>query len=184
MVGLTITLLMWGLTNRLVLTLVEINYYRGDINMNTLEINKKPWEILFSIIQEKNYGDFLDHKEISAIINEPYGSSKYKTILDKVKREALADGKAIESVRGLGYKITEPGDYSYKSARKVVQGTNRIKEAKHILDCTPIDKLSETELNIHRNVNDRVSIVYAHMMGAKTEINLLAKKNHPLQITG
>lgn len=145
--------------------------------MNQLVENKKKWELLYDRIKTMEYGDIISHDDISSVIGESYDSKNYHSIINRARKELLKASKAIESVRGQGYRVLMPSDYAFESVKTFKQGFNKFQKAKTTLDCTPIKELSVEDLKVHRNVCDRVSVLHAHLSGAKTELNLLAKKS-------
>ena len=141
-----------------------------------MDVYKKKWELLYDHVMEADYGSIISHQEISHIIGESHNSNKYGTIINRAKKSLLAQGRLIESVRGVGYRVIEPDDYSGKSISVFRQGFNKLKKASDLLAYAPVASMSEEGRLIHQNVTDRVKILHAAVAGGCTEINLLARK--------
>jgi acetate kinase len=138
---------------------------------------KQKWEILFESIKNMNYGETITHNEISQIILEGIDSNKYRSILQRAKKELLRQSKEIESIRGVGYRVIEPDSYIDKSLTKFKQGFDRLKKGNDILDYAPVKDMSEEGRATYRHVSDRSKILYASMAGGCTELKMLTKKN-------
>ena len=52
--------------------------------MNEIIKNKTKSEIFVEVVMDMNYGDTINHNEISKVIGEPYGTSKYNSIIQKI----------------------------------------------------------------------------------------------------
>lgn len=137
-------------------------------------------QILIQQICNMHYGDIILHSEIETIICEKYGTSKYGSIIAKVKRHVQSRGKMIKSVHGKGYCLVNPDDYSRCAVSKIVSGGRRITAGHRILQDAPLEDMSQNGRIIHRNVSDRVTILHAAITGATVEVKKLSNKNNPL----
>ena len=144
--------------------------------MNDLIKNKQKYELLVDYIESLTYGTVIFHWEISNIINEAYNTPKYGSIITKAKEILWLRGKAIESIRGQGYRVMEPDSYNNKAVGLLKQGFSRIRTAEDILNNSPTKDMSEEGLMTHQNIQDKMRIVFAHTTGVRIEVNLLAKK--------
>jgi len=142
--------------------------------------NKQKWEILFESIKNMEYGDIITHAEISKLINEPYGSNKYSSIVQRAKKELLKNSRQIESIRETGYRVLEPDSYVDESMSKFKQGFNKLKKGNDLLTFAPVKDMSDEGRDTYRHVSDRARSLYAVMAGGCTELKLLSKKNSAL----
>lgn len=148
--------------------------------MENLINNKKKYEILVEHILSMDYGETITHTEISGIIQEEHDSNKYRAIVNKAKKILLKEGKAIESIKDVGYRVIDPDCYTNKSVKQFKQGFHRLQNGYDTLQYAPTDKMSNEGRKVHRDVSDRAKILYAAMAGGCTELTMLSKKNSPL----
>lgn len=148
--------------------------------MNEIIENKKKSEILAEMISKLNYGDVILHKDISSIIQEKYPSCKYNTTVQKCKKILLEKyDKAIECVRGDGYRVVKPDDFVFHSLNHYKRGFNEIKKGHNILTHAPVKDMSNDGRDSFRRVYDRSVILQASLKGVSVELKSLAEKNHP-----
>lgn len=141
---------------------------------------KKKSEILAEKISGMNYGDDILHSEIAAIIQEPYHSQRFNSIVQQSKKILLTEySKNLESVRGVGYRISYPDDFTNASQKYVKRGVNAIRKSEKILTHAPVKDMSEEGRTTYRRVHDRVVILNAAIQGASVEVKMLSKKAHP-----
>ena len=144
--------------------------------MNEIIGNKKKWELLCEAVVNMNYEDIITHKQIGRIINEPYESKKYFSIITRARKELLKQSKEIESIHGQGYRVLTPDGYVDKSVLSFKSGFKKLQKGTDILQFAPTKDMTKEGLITYRNVSDRARILYASMAGGCTELNLLAKK--------
>jgi hypothetical protein len=145
--------------------------------METLERQKEQWELLYDHAKSRQYGEIISHHDIEKIIGENHGSQKYKTVIDKAKWELLSAGYTFKNVRGKGYRVLEPDEYTDYSLDYMQKGLSSIEKSDKIQRYAPINKMSPEQQRIHREVSDRTAVLKAHMIGANIEIKLLSKNN-------
>lgn len=144
--------------------------------MNELIENKKKSEILAETIASMSYGDVITHKEIENIIEEKYGSSKYRSELSRAKRILLKEhNKCIESIRGDGYRIISPDDFTTESLRHYRRGFNSLQRGADVLENAPVKDMTADGVAAYRRVYDRSVLLLASMKGAQTELKVLAR---------
>ena len=81
--------------------------------MNDNNEKQKVQELLAEMIAKYDYGAIISHDWISHIASIPYGTNKYKTIIGKTKRILIKKySKVLESVKGIGYRIILPDEYT------------------------------------------------------------------------
>ena len=139
---------------------------------------------LVEYVFERKYGDLIEHYEIERVIGEKCRTTKYSDIVSGAQKKLQKVGKVIENVRGVGYKIVMPDDYSDKAVDLIASGARRIEKGGKILRYAPVNEMSQSGLEAYNTTVDRVKVLSAAVVGAKVELNLLAKKREsPLQIT-
>lgn len=144
--------------------------------MNELIENKKKSEILAEKIASKNYGEAITHKEIEDIIGEKYDSSKYRSELARAKRILLKQYHiCIESIRGDGYRLISPDDFTKESLRHYKRGFNSLQRGADVLENAPVKDMTADGVAAYRRVHDRSIILLASMKGAQTELKMLAR---------
>lgn len=142
--------------------------------MNELIETKKKSEILAEEIFNRGYGNVITHKEIENIIQEEYGSKKYNSEIARTKKIALKKyNRCIESIRGDGYRIISPDDFTTHSLKHYKRGFKELQKGKDVLDYAPTKDMSQEGLITYRRVNDRSVLLVAAMEGAKAELKSL-----------
>lgn len=141
---------------------------------------KEAIDSLYDEISKKEYGAILDFKEIGYIIHQQYGSSAYNDILQATKKRLEMAGHMIVNVRGIGYKVCHPDEYTNEGVRKVRQGAKRIDRGTKIINHAPVNDMSQHARETHNRVNDRMLRLQAAMAGASVEIHMLSKSENPL----
>lgn len=127
------------------------------------------------------YGESLTHKQIAEMIGIKSTDGSYRYIVHQAQKHLLGHGKMIECVRGVGYRVVQPDDYTTASARRIVAGVRQIDKGAKILSHAPTKDMTIEGIQAYNRVNDRVAILNAAVTGAKVEINMLAtKREHPL----
>lgn len=151
----------------------------GEKEMTRQEKIQRLVEYVFT----QDYGDIIPHYDIEECIEEECGTNKYSGIINAAQKRLQKVGKIIENVRGVGYKVVYPDDYSDKAVGLIVSGAKRIKKGSDILEYAPTNKMSQSGLQAYNATVDRVKILNAAVVGAKVELNLLTeKRKNPLSI--
>ena len=150
--------------------------------MNELIENKKKSEILAEKILAMNYGDVVTHKEIASIIEETVGSHKYTSTIQKTKKILLNNHRAIESVRGQGYRLVEPDNFVDLSLSHYKRGFNEMQKGANTLKSAPVNDMTDEGRRVYRRVQDRAITLQAAMNGAKVELKTLGMRDHPMSI--
>ena len=135
---------------------------------------------LVNAVEERNYGDILDFKEIGYIIHQEYGTHSYSDILQAAKKRLELAGHMIVNMRGVGYKVLQPNDYTKEGVKRVRQGAKRIDRGAKVLNHAPVNDMSQEVREAHNRVNDRMVRLQAAMAGASVEIHMLSTKKNPL----
>jgi hypothetical protein len=148
--------------------------------MNEIIENRKKSEILAEKLNELNYGDFISHGQIAAVIETEYPSNKYSSTISKTKKILLKKyNKAIENITGDGYRLVSPGNFVQQSLKHYKRGFSQMQKGHDTLEYAPTQDMTPEELNTYRRVHDRAVILQASMRGTQTELKLLAKRDHP-----
>ena len=135
---------------------------------------------LVKAVEERNYGDTLDFKEIGYIIHQEYGTHAYSDILQDARKRLELAGHMIVNVRGVGYKVLPPDDYTNEGVKRVRQGARRIDRGAKVLNHAPVNDMTQPAREAHNRVNDRMIRLQAAMSGATVEIHMLGKNQNPL----
>ena len=135
---------------------------------------------LVKAVGARNYGDVLNFDEIGGIINQKYGSAKYTDVLQTARKRLISAGHMIVNVRGIGYKVCEPDNYTGEGVRCVRQGSMKIDRGSKILNHAPVNDMSQEAREAHNRVNDRMVRLQAAMAGASVEIHMLSTNKNPL----
>lgn len=139
-------------------------------------------DALVKAVNERNYGDVLDFKEIGYIIHQEYGTRQYSDILHAAMKRLEVTGHMIVNLRGIGYKVLSPDDYTSEGVKRVRQGAKRIDRGTKVLNHAPVNEMTQQAREIHNRVNDRMVRLQAAMAGASVEIHMLEKSKNPLLI--
>lgn len=135
---------------------------------------------LVKAVEGRNYGDTLDFKEIGYIIHQEYGTHAYSDILQAARKRLELAGHMIVNVRGVGYKVLPPDDYTNEGVKRVRQGARRIDRGAKVLNHAPVNDMTQPAREAHNRVNDRMIRLQAAMSGATVEIHMLGKNQNPL----
>ena len=135
---------------------------------------------LVKAVEERNYGEVLNFDEIGGIINQKHGTWTYGDILQAARKRLIAAGHMIINVRGVGYKVCNPDDYTGESVRYMRQGARKIDRGAKILIHAPVNDMSPMAREAHNRVNDRMLRLQAAMAGASVEIHMLSANKNPL----
>ena len=128
-----------------------------------------------------NYGETLEHFRIASLIEEGVNTSEYRYIVKKAKKQLLECGKMIANVKGAGYRVVCPDEYSFQSSKCVMAGARRIDYGTKILQNAPVKDMTLEGRQTYNSISDRMRILQAAMTGAKVEINMLSsKRENPL----
>lgn len=135
---------------------------------------------LVKAVEESNYGEVLNFDEIGEIINQKHGTRTYGDILQAARKRLIAAGHMIINVRGVGYKVCNPDDYTGESVRYMRQGARKIDRGAKILIHAPVNDMSPMAREAHNRVNDRMLRLQVAMAGASVEIHMLSANKNPL----
>ena len=141
---------------------------------------KESIDNLVKAVEERNYGDVLNFDEIGGIINQKHGTMAYNDILQAARKRLVAAGHMIVNVRGIGYKVCNPDEYTGEGLRYMRQGARRIDQGAKIMDHAPVNDMSQSAREAHNRVNDRMIRLKAAMAGASVEIHMLESRKNPL----
>lgn len=136
---------------------------------------------LIEHVIQLEYGNIMPHYEIEQIIEEKQKSDQYKSVIASAKKELLALGKMIENIHGVGYRVTNPDDYTTQSIKYATAGARAISRGAAILDKAPVQNMSAEGVQEYNAVADRMKMLNAFVSGSKVELRMLAsKRKHPL----
>ena len=130
----------------------------------------------------KNYGETIEHFKLATLIEESVGSWEYRYIVKRAEKKLLDCGRMIENVRGAGYRVVNPDEYSSQSAKCVMSGARKINKGSKILLNAPVKDMSAEGVQAYNAITDRMKILQAAVSGARVEINMLSsKRENPLK---
>ena len=141
---------------------------------------KEAIDRLVEAVEERDYGDILNYAEIGNIIDQKYGSTAYNDIVQNARKRLIVAGHMIVNVRGIGYKVCPPDNYTGEGVRYMRQGARHIDRGAKIINHAPVNDMSQNGREVHNRVNDRMMRLQAAMAGASTELHMLSKPNNPL----
>ncbi|MCI9143565.1 MAG: hypothetical protein HFH87_13295 [Lachnospiraceae bacterium] len=151
--------------------------------MNEVIENKKKSEILSEKLNEMNYGDFISHEQIAALIEEPYGTNKYTSAIAKTKKILLKKyNKTLENVVGDGYRLVNPDDFVQQSLKHYKRGFGEMQKGYEVLEHAPTKDMTKEGREAYRRVHDRAITLAAAMKGASVELRTLGEKKHPMAL--
>lgn len=135
------------------------------------------------VFANKQYGETVTHGELAAAASLKWRDKEYRYLMSAVSKKMLETGRMIESVHGVGYRLVEPDKYSTKSVDCVLSAGRKLDKGVKILDNAPVNNMTQNGVQRYNNVRDRMTILQAHVSGAKVEINMLdGKRKHPLAV--
>lgn len=142
--------------------------------------NREKAEVLAEFIHSHGFGNVILHSEIESEIECKRDENQYNTIIGKAKKILLEQHQmGLQNVRGQGYKIVSPDDFTAFSLGFYRRGLNSITKGKNHLDNAPVEHMSAESIDAYRRVHDRAICLEAAMKGASVELKTLAKKPHP-----
>lgn len=141
---------------------------------------KEAIDNLVEAVEARGYGEVLNFDEIGDIINQKYGSTTYSDILQAARKRLIAAGHMIVNVRGIGYKVCDPDNYTGEGVRYMRQGARKIDRGAKIISHAPVNDMSPAAREAHNRVNDRMISLQAAMAGASVEIHMLESRKNPL----
>jgi hypothetical protein len=139
----------------------------------------KPHEELCNRIKSMQYGETILHDEIKNIVGEKSRTTKYFSIVGKAQALLLKEGKALQNVRDIGYKVLNPDDYTDAAIREYRLGFRRLTAGENLLIAAPESDMSDEGRKNYREVSDKARALHASLAGGIVELKLLNKK-HPL----
>ena len=80
---------------------------------------------LVTAVEEMDYGAVLSFRDIGDIIGHRYGERGYNDVLQAARKRLVAAGHMIVNMRGIGYKVLNPDDYTGEGVRMMRQGARR-----------------------------------------------------------
>lgn len=146
--------------------------------MNEIINGKKKSEILAEHISKMNYDDIIYHNEIEMIISEKYGTSKYNSEISRAKRIMLDKyHRAIESIRGDGYRVVNADNFVRNSLRHYKRGFKAFNRGYNSLTHAPVNDMSADGKDEYKRVMDRCVLINASMKGVQAELKALSRRN-------
>lgn len=129
------------------------------------------------------YGDTITHLEMTTLLGEKHGTTKYFNLVRRANKQLLSTGKMLGNIREVGYQIIMPDEYTGVAVKNFAKGFKNLQRGNDVLTNAPTKHMSREGLQAHREVSDRACSLYAAMAGGYTELKLLSKKQHALDPT-
>lgn len=138
---------------------------------------------IMDVVLSKEYGDMIPHAELCDAAHERVDSNAYRDAVHAAMKRCVNAGKMIESVRGFGYRVVDPDEYTRQSVKCIVSGARKIDRGTKILLHAPVQDMTQDGREAYNRVTDRMRILQAAVHGAQVEIRMLsASREHPLAI--
>lgn len=139
---------------------------------------------LISFTKALEYGDIIPHEKIENIIDVNYISQRqfYNSIIQKAKKILLPYGFCLESVRGQGYRLVKPDDFTQHALRSYKSAFNSMKKGFDTLENAPVEKMTPEGRMVHQRVYDRATLLNASMKGVSIELRTLGQRKHPFAL--
>jgi len=145
---------------------------------------QKIQDVLAEMISKYDYGTTINHDWISHVANIAYGTNRYKSLITKTKRILIKKyNKVLESVKGVGYRIILPDEYTDNTLGHYKRGFKELQRGYEVIESAPTAEMSPEGLEIHKRIHDRSTVLLASMQGAKAELKMLNKRRKPAPIT-
>jgi hypothetical protein len=139
-----------------------------------METKKENWEVLVNdILQNKKYGDFISHRELSSILKMPINDKDYHHVIGRANKYLTEKGRRLKNVYKAGYMVLEPDRYIEEAERKFKAGTRRAKEALAILVYAPVELMSIEAKENYRMAEKTIRQAVVLAIGGLTEVKLL-----------
>ena len=135
---------------------------------------------LVKAVEERQYGETLYYQEIAAIIGRRYGTVSFGDVVSAARRRLIIAGRMIVNMRGQGYKVCPPDEYTGEGVRYMRMGARKIDRGAKIISHAPVNDMSTEAREIHNRVNDRMVRLQAAMAGASVEVHMLSANKNPL----
>lgn len=146
---------------------------------------QKAVEKTCKVFANKQYGETVSHGELASAVSLKWNDKEYRYLMSAVAKRMLETGRMIENVHGVGYRLVEPDKYSTKSVDCVLSAGRKLDKGVKIMENAPVGDMTQDGVQRYNNVRDRMTILQAHVAGAKVEINMLnGKRKHPLAVDG
>jgi len=122
------------------------------------------WNELFKKFKDKNHGTVITFKDLSDCIGFDIKTKRY--ILEGFKREMLRqEHKALESIRGSGYRIVESNEHSRLSLKEIKRAERRSRKGVEYALFVDFDLLNDVEKRQIVDIATRVQRVHSTLIG-------------------
>lgn len=141
-------------------------------------------EILAEYINSnRSYGEIIRRQEIEDVTGERWKTTRYYSAVSGAKKLLLKNCGKLLLAKGKGdYTLAYPGDYAGKYVNEVKIGVRRIRRSGKILENAPTKEMSREEIQEYNRVYDFHKKFDAACQGGVTEVKLLARKPHALDL--
>lgn len=94
-------------------------------------------------IAGREYGDVLPHQDLAVLLGVPPKCTEYYNLVQRLNTRLLRKSKVLENVRGIGYRIVEPDNYTDLALDHFSRAAKQVRKATRVMKFAPVDKMSE-----------------------------------------
>ena len=148
--------------------------------VTTTQRIKRPWQFLVDyVVHSTQYGDFLDHQSISAIMQVQYGLQEYSQNVSKANRELARYGKILKSIKSQGYEVLLPDGYTNHVSDMMASACRKMEYAKIVSINAPVAQMNPVQQAKHASMTSSVKTISSSLL---QRVNHVRQKNGQLQI--
>lgn len=134
-------------------------------------------ELVCELAATRGYGDVLTIGEIADHLGidpaeEPRLRSAVHRAKPRLEREHL---KALEAVRGKGYRIINPHEHTMLAGTHRRKSDRQIKRAIHVIEHTDIARLSESDRKRHQEVGLALQLLHQRQRDTEERVGRIEK---------
>lgn len=139
--------------------------------MNDL-IKIPEWKELVDKAKNWDYGETHTHKEIEEMTGVAYNSTKYRSMIERAKKELLDNHqKLLKAIPGVGYRVLIPDHMTDEVTTLFRAGIRRVEKGVWVGMQTPLSLLSHEKQDVHKRIMDHYACGLAMMKGKQTEVS-------------
>ena len=133
------------------------------------------WKELFDYYKDVGYGTFISYGDLSNCIEVDILEKRY--IFERFKKEMLfCKDKALECVRGKGYRVVQPNEHFRLAGREIKRAERRARQGVAYALHVPFDMLNDREKAQLTLLANRVQNVHASLVGESKSIKSVSIK--------
>lgn len=98
------------------------------------------WQLVYDELRKLDVGDEITYRELSAVLERPFG--KNRGPLYRAAQELLhADRRALETVRGRGYRVAAAETHGRLARRQVKFSRRRLRKGRELVEFVRSEEL-------------------------------------------